>query len=404
MRDLGIFRNRLLAAMGFAAAVESGCAMDVPVSVTLDGTDHSDSVLSEVLDAVAEVSDVVASDPDAPTCQNGPATAKWHCYTADQLKYAAENKGMGGNDTGPKDADAVAYTYTGVLPPDGCPAPAAIEYCCQDLVGPGTVQGGSCCYWDCTSCICGRPLTIAGAARSAATSERGDWQADFGVIASTAHAAALAAAWRADALDEHASVASFQRFGLELLACGAPPELVAAASHATIDEIAHARLCFGIAMLLDGRSVGPGALDCTGLQIRGDLAVAAVAAVREGCVGETLAAAQVGAAARLVQNAKVAEALARIAEDEARHAELAWQFVAWACEEGGETVRAAVAAAFAEALAAQPSVDAREAELRGVPDAIRAAWGRLPQGEARRLSRAVLAEVVAPCAARLARG
>ncbi len=39
-----------------------------------------------------------------------------------------------------------------------------------------------------------------------------------------------------------------------------------------------------------------------------------------------------------------------------RHAELAWRAVAWAIREGGEPVTRAVRAAFAEALAAPPSV------------------------------------------------
>lgn len=415
MREWSQFRNRLLAAMGFA--VTPGCEMDVPVMPT-DSADKPDAVTTEtvadaqVLDSSSEILDAVdakvldsaseildAVDNDAPTCPSPGTVAKWRCYSANQVKFAAEHPNQGA-DTGPDKPDA----YTGVLPPAGCPQPAVIESCCQDLLSPGIVSGDQCCYWDCTSCICGRPLVIAGTARSADSAERGDWLASEipeAAPTDSAHAAALAAAWRADALDEHASVASFQRFGLELMACGAPPELIAAAAQAAIDEISHARLCFEIAHSLDGQVAGPGPLDCSGLEIRGDLAAAAVAAVREGCIGETLAAAQAGAAARRATVPQVAAALAKIAEDEARHAELAWKFAAWACATGGEIVRTAVAAAFADALAGQPMVGTREAELRDVPDEIRAAYGRLSAAEARSLARAVVAGVLAPCAERL---
>ena len=54
-------------------------------------------------------------------------------------------------------------------------------------------------------------------------------------------------AWTADALLEHASVASFSRLSLALLAVGAPADLVALAHRAALDEIRHARLCFALA-------------------------------------------------------------------------------------------------------------------------------------------------------------
>ena len=58
-------------------------------------------------------------------------------------------------------------------------------------------------------------------------------------------------------------------------------------------------------------------------------------------------------------------ALARIAEDEARHAELAWRFVSWALATGDVEVRAAVSAAFERGLADLGTSDlARDARDR----------------------------------------
>lgn len=56
---------------------------------------------------------------------------------------------------------------------------------------------------------------------------------------------------------EHASVAAFARFTLQLLAMGAPAELVQASVGAAADELDHARLRFGIADRFDGRLGAP---------------------------------------------------------------------------------------------------------------------------------------------------
>jgi hypothetical protein len=60
---------------------------------------------------------------------------------------------------------------------------------------------------------------------------------------------------------EHASIAAFARLQLQLLALGAPPDLVQACNQALIDETAHTRLCFGLASAYAGRGIGPGPLD-----------------------------------------------------------------------------------------------------------------------------------------------
>ena len=49
-------------------------------------------------------------------------------------------------------------------------------------------------------------------------------------------------------LGEHASVASFARFTLDLLSLGAPPGLLSAAFHAGQEEISHTQLCLDRAM------------------------------------------------------------------------------------------------------------------------------------------------------------
>src|SRR5262249_45609125 len=108
---------------------------------------------------------------------------------------------------------------------------------------------------------------------------------------SAAERAALAAAWARDALLEHASGASFARFSLALLAGGAPADLVALAHEAALDEIEHARLCFALASRYAGEEIAPGPFPLGGeVAVGGSLREIAVSTVREGCIGETMAA------------------------------------------------------------------------------------------------------------------
>jgi hypothetical protein len=63
------------------------------------------------------------------------------------------------------------------------------------------------------------------------------------------------------------------------------------------------------------------------------------AAVLANLLGETVAAIEANEESLSEADPAVARALARIAEDEARHAALAWRTVAWMVERGGENTR-----------------------------------------------------------------
>lgn len=162
---------------------------------------------------------------------------------------------------------------------------------------------------------------------------------------------------------EHASVASFARASLQLLALGAPPELVAGAHAAALDEIEHARLCYGIASRYAGRPIGPGALAVDDAPIALSPAAVAVETLLGGCVNEAIAALEARDASDAATDPAIRAALATIADDEARHAELAWRTLAWI-------------------VRAHPSC---------VPDLERAIAALDPR-------RAVVAEIVLPCA------
>jgi hypothetical protein len=128
---------------------------------------------------------------------------------------------------------------------------------------------------------------------------------------------------------EHASVAAFARFVLQLMSMGAPADLVDAASSAMRDETEHARLCFGLASRYAGQSIGPGALPSDDALGGSSFEEIVRTAFLEACIGETCAALEAAEAAMHVEDPAVATALRRIAHDETRHAELGWKFIRW---------------------------------------------------------------------------
>lgn len=266
----------------------------------------------------------------------------------------------------------------------------------------------SCCYQGLgESYLCGvpgRPLRVAEAVCTATPVTRADWRG--GLRAEVAGASdvaplpldarlSLAAAYTVEALHEHASIASFARHALELLALGAPADLVSLATQAMHDEIEHARLVFALATRYSGTPVGPSPLAQASEAPTEPptLASLARATVREGCVNELLAALVARASANAATDPEVAATLACIADDEERHAELAFRVVAWALATGGPEVRAAVDQAFAEArLEREP---ARATEPSPLAATLRA-HGRLGADEVRAIMEQGLRDVVLP--------
>ncbi|WP_437338311.1 ferritin-like domain-containing protein [Sorangium sp. So ce394] len=285
------------------------------------------------------------------------------------------------------------------LDPVGANVPLPPPGCWYSSIGDGVFRNGECCYEFTASCGgSGRPFLVGERARTAREQRRdaGGWggapRPDLAGLGEEARAA-LAEAWLRDALLEHASVASFSRFALEMMAVGAPAEMLAAAHEAARDEVRHAALCFGLASAYAGAAIEPAPFAFGGVvEVTSDLAELAARAVREGCIGETLAAVQASEQLAHATDAAVRSVLAAIADDEARHAELAWRFVAWALQTGGEAVRRAVAAAFEAGLAApSPSVAATDASA----DAL-AAHGRPGDAVVAASWRRAIAEVVTP--------
>jgi hypothetical protein len=273
----------------------------------------------------------------------------------------------------------------------------------QVASGPLCTDAASQCCYMVVNHLCtgtGRPYLVEGNARVAAV-RRGagshGWSDGEGpsltALAPTERAA-LAAAWTRDALMEHASVASFARLSLTLLAVGAPADLVELTHRAALDEVRHARLCFTLASAYAGEDIAPGPFPIGGAQPVSLMALA-IDAVAEGCIGETLAAVIAAEQLARATDPAVQAALAEIAVDEARHAELAWRTVAWVLRVSGDDVRAAVEQAFVEALtAARFAAQTMEAAVSPAMEA----HGRLDPRTEAQVAASAMASVVTPAA------
>jgi len=275
-----------------------------------------------------------------------------------------------------------------------CFGPVVWEVVC----GPDPGVKDACCYllrYAETQICPGRPFLVDGTCRLADAVARADWGGEVECgAADPGLRSALAAAFSEAARFEHASVASFSRFTLELLAVGAPAALVAEAARATAEELAHARLFFGLAAHHGGVAVGPGPLDVGGALAAMELADIVVRAAAEGCIAETVSAWQAAEAARMARDPALAARLTELAEEELRHCELAWRFVRWALDRA-PALRPALLKLFAGAgdhLPRGPGLpdSADPAQLR--------AHGMLPRADRARLADEALAQLVMPAA------
>ena len=313
------------------------------------------------------------------------------------------------------DAECAGYTCQLGSNPNVCSADALYFACGSpaDACNSGGVgcNAAECewCSWSADDCAwacrydedicsdCGRPYLVDGRARIAGAVVRSDWTTRIATVDEVLDAGAqrtIAAHWLRNALAEHASVAAFARYALDLLALAAPASLVADATRAMADEIEHAKLCFALAARHGARAHGPGVLpsdgalgDRSALQILDDV-------VREACIGETLAALDAIEALAHAQDPEVRAALSRIADDELRHAQLGWRHLQWQLGRADARERAVILDLVDRAITDAgmvPVVGAASSDFRkfGVLDTEIRARARIMG----------LVEVVGPCAA-----
>ena len=154
---------------------------------------------------------------------------------------------------------------------------------------------------ECLPCpTCGRPFVIDGEFRTATSlvdklgtsSAKTTWNIDKepNISASSSLNQAIAMEFSIQGEGEHASVASFARHSLQLMSMGAPPQLLIGAQQAGLDEINHAKMCYGIAEAFLGTNIQPSSLDIDGSVKTLSEEEVIQSVINEGCIGETIAA------------------------------------------------------------------------------------------------------------------
>jgi hypothetical protein len=274
------------------------------------------------------------------------------CGTIEELK-TARDEGVASASAAGSGPGAGSRTATNVATAnqwDGTSCPSPAQYgAITELKFPNQrtresveaidSQDGKCCYHVADYCPGGRPFLVDGTARVAELEPN---QHDSRVASDSG------TPWLADALLEHASIAAFARLSLQLLALGAPTELVRDAQLASLDELRHADFFFELASRLRGSPLRPAALDVRGALDDLSLPGLIESNLLEGCIGETLAAEQLRRRAEQVDDARTRSALLAIADDETRHAELAFRILAWCRDVASECTRRVLQRVLAE--------------------------------------------------------
>jgi len=203
----------------------------------------------------------------------------------------------------------------------------------------------------------------------------------------------LAATWRRDGKRERASIASATRSSLHLLLLGAPPDLVRSSQRASLDAIAHAELCFGLASAYAGRRIEPDALHSDEALADGvDSETTLLTTIHHGCIGKTTSAMVALSAAKRCVDPVIIKVLRRTAADDTRHAGLAWRVVQWLLDQ-----EPLLAKLVSDACITDDAADPAPS-LQPPRDGWLHRYGRLNGDERAAIGHRTLHEVVDPCA------
>lgn len=170
---------------------------------------------------------------------------------------------------------------------------------------------------------------------------------------------ALADHWRALGELEHSSYLAYEQVARRLDRLDAPAELVERCLVAAHQESMHVARSFELAGRYLGRSMRQGRLRRP-LRLprsrESELAAIAVETLLDDVLLEAYASRMAAARAAQATDPRVRETLLKMASDDAAHAALGRDVVAWCLEVGGPTVRAAVRAAALELPTQGPGV------------------------------------------------
>lgn len=140
--------------------------------------------------------------------------------------------------------------------------------------------------------------------------------------------------WIEKGLSEHASIATFSKFKLELMGIGAPLWLIQLANEATSDEIRHTQIAFDIANMMKRNEelcITSNDFPSHTINIDGDWNKIALDTAIGGAFGETISALTME---MTYDDDIINQYIYSIKMDEIRHSALAWTTIKWMIDEG----------------------------------------------------------------------
>ena len=176
--------------------------------------------------------------------------------------------------------------------------------------------------------VIGRPFTVGGVSRTTRSEnsairnslDAGSWIIDkpVSMLENITYNYQIGLEWLQQGEGEHASVASFARHTLQLMSIGAPSELLVRSQSASIDEIKHAKMCYGLASIFLDQNMIPGVFDVENSLESLEIQDIISSVIHEGCIEETLAALEAHFRAEVAQDLTVKATLVEIAYDETK--------------------------------------------------------------------------------------
>lgn len=207
----------------------------------------------------------------------------------------------------------------------------------------------------------------------------------------------LAETWTRRAAAEYLAVSTFAVLAIDLVAAGAPADVLSLAMRAGIDEVRHAELCLRMVEIYGGRRIQPppGMSSLPDDPERPKLHQAVANTMLVSCVSETYATTVLTATRDLTTDPVAHAVLTSIYSDEVMHARLGWSYLRYALERGGQGVIDAAAAMVPVALRGVANVVERERPVGEVTAAVRG-HGLMTPAEERVIYSSCVREVLVP--------
>ncbi len=223
------------------------------------------------------------------------------------------------------------------------------------------------------------------------------WHETTAASLSDAERLRLAETWTNRARAEYLAVTTFAVLAIDLVAAGAPADVLSLCMRAGIDEVRHAELCLRMIEIYSGKRIQPppGMSSLPDDPKRPKLHQALANTLLVSCVSETYATTVLTATRDLTEDPTAHAVLTSIYSDEVMHARLGWSYLRYALDKGGAGAIEAAAKMVPIALRGVANVVERERPIGEVTEAVRA-HGLMTPAEERVIYSSCVREVLVP--------